>query len=61
MKKLIIEKTARLPKLVAAAIPQPSPSQYLIKMKYAPINPADLGFMFGKYGISRNLPTGFGF
>ena len=30
-------------------------------MKYAPINPADLGFMFGKYGITRTLPTGMGF
>lgn len=30
-------------------------------MKYAPINPADLGFLFGKYGIVRDLPTGIGF
>jgi NADPH2:quinone reductase len=47
--------------LVEKDIPKPGKGQILIKMAYSPINPSDLAFLTGKYGIQKPLPTVPGF
>jgi len=43
-------------------IPMPfKKGQVLIKMAYSPINPSDLAFLTGQYGIQKTLPTVPGF
>ena len=46
-------KTIPIPSLV-------NPDDLLIKVKYAPINPADIYFSFGVYGIKPSLPVTMG-
>jgi NADPH:quinone reductase-like Zn-dependent oxidoreductase len=43
------------------SMPQPDKGQVLVKIAAAPINPSDLMFLEGKYGIKRDLPTIPGF
>jgi NADPH:quinone reductase len=38
-------------------IPVPKKGQVLIKMAYAPVNPSDLAFLTGNYGIKKKYPT----
>ena len=47
--------------LGAIAVPQPGPSQLLIKVRLASINPSDLSFIKGLYGQPRKKgqPAGF--
>ncbi len=42
-------------------IPQPGPGQVLVRMAASPINPSDLGFLEGSYGVQRPSPTVPGF
>lgn len=42
-------------------VPKPAPGQVLIRMSAAPINPSDLMFVRGLYGVKRPLPTVPGF
>ncbi len=41
--------------------PEPGPGQVLVKMAASPINPSDLMFVRGRYGITRPLPMIPGF
>ena len=43
------------------AVPQPGPSQLLIKVRLASINPSDVSFIKGQYGQPRKQgqPAGF--
>jgi NADPH:quinone reductase-like Zn-dependent oxidoreductase len=43
--------------VVEKAIPQPGSNQVLIKMAASPINPADIGFLAGRYGVRKTLPV----
>ncbi len=47
--------------IVEKPMPKPKPGQLLIKMEYAPINPSDIAFMQGGYGISKPMPAVPGF
>lgn len=48
--------------LVEKEIPQPfKKGQVLIKMAYSPINPSDLAFLTGQYGIKKPYPIVPGF
>ena len=53
MKAVHIQKYGRMPILSTCPIPVRSQGQYLIKMKYAPINPSDLFFYLGLYGVRK--------
>ncbi len=40
-----------------ADLPAPGPGEVVIRTEFAPINPADLNFIEGKYGIRPELPA----
>jgi len=42
--------------VVEKPVPQPGPNQVLVKMAASPINPADIGFLAGRYGVRKTLP-----
>lgn len=44
-------------KVVEKPVPQPGPNQVLVRIAATPINPTDLGFLQGRYGVRRALPT----
>ena len=43
--------------LVQKPVPQPGPGQVLVKMAASPVNPSDLKFIVGGYGIKKALPV----
>ncbi len=47
--------------IVEKNIPKPRKGQVLVKMEYSPINPSDLAFLTGQYGIQKPFPTVPGF
>jgi NADPH:quinone reductase len=48
--------------IVEKEIPKPfKKGQVLVKMAYSPINPSDLAFLTGQYGIQKAFPTVPGF
>jgi NADPH:quinone reductase len=63
MKKLPTEMKAILLegpndwKLETIPIPQPKKGQVLIKMAYSPINPSDMAFLIGNYGLKKAFPV----
>lgn len=42
-------------------VPQPGPGQVLIRMAASPINPSDLSFLRGNYGVKKEFPVVPGF
>ena len=42
-------------------VPRPGPGEVLVKMHASPINPSDLAFLGGDYGIQKSYPTVPGF
>lgn len=42
-------------------VPQPGPGQVLIKIAASPINPSDLSFLQGQYGVKKAYPSVPGF
>jgi NADPH:quinone reductase-like Zn-dependent oxidoreductase len=56
MKALHVAKYGRFPLLKELPVPELGDADLLIKMSYAPINPSDLFFFLGKYGV---IKTGF--
>ena len=53
MRVIHIQKYGRTPILTTCPIPTRNSGQFLVKMKYAPINPSDLNFYTGMYGIRK--------
>ena len=56
MKALHIAKYGKFPVLTQLPIPElakQSDNEVIIKMKYAPINPSDINFYTGRYGIKK--------
>ncbi|SEM90042.1 NADPH:quinone reductase [Stigmatella aurantiaca] len=48
-------------RLVRRPVPKPAPGQLLVRVKAAPIHPADQMFMRGQYGVKKPLPVVPGF
>lgn len=64
MKTIRLEKTgtpAEILHVVELPTPQPATGEILVKVIASPINPSDLSFVQGKYGIRPELPSGAGF
>ena len=64
MKELIFENTGmplEVLKLKESPIPSPKPHEVLIKVTARNINPSDLMFIRGMYGIAPKLPSSAGF
>lgn len=60
MKAISISNYGELLKVKNIPVPILKPNELLIKVKHAPINPADIYFSFGVYGIKPNLPVTIG-
>lgn len=43
--------------LIQKPIPQPGPGQVLVRIAASPINPSDLAFVRGMYGVRKPLPV----
>src|SRR5260370_11213089 len=39
-------------------VPRPGPGEVLVRMAAAPINPSDVTFISGLYGVQKPLPAG---
>lgn len=64
MKELIFEQTGRpqeVLQLKESPIPNPKPHEVLIKVLARNINPSDIMFVRGMYGITPKLPSSAGF
>lgn len=48
-------------RVVERAVPEPGPGQVLVRVLASPVNPSDVSFCRGLYGIDRSLPTTPGF
>jgi len=44
-------------RVVEKPVPQPGPGQVLVKIAAAPVNPSDLKFIAGGYGLKKPLPV----
>ena len=53
MKVVHIQKYGRMPILASCPPPTRQPGQFLFKLKDAPVNPSDLNFYLGLYGIRK--------
>lgn len=49
------------PAVAIIPVPQPGPGEVLVKMAFSPINPSDLAFLAGGYGIKKPYPVVPGF
>ena len=58
---VVIPKDGAAPKIEQILTPQPGPGEVIVKMHASPINPSDLAFLKGGYGIQREYPTVPGF
>jgi len=64
MKKIIFEKPGKhndVLQLQEVEIPQPQAGEVRISVKASPVNPSDVAFILGGYGIKPQLPSGAGF
>lgn len=48
-------------RVVEKEVPAPGPGEVLVRMTAAPINPVDLAFIHGIYGVKKELPVVPGF
>ena len=61
MRAVVLNAYDGKPTLETIPTPQPSDGQVLVKIHAAPINPSDLLFTEGQYGVRKALPTVPGF
>ncbi len=61
MKAVIITEAGGKPEIASIPVPKPGPGEVLVKMFASPINPSDLAFLAGGYGIKKKYPVVPGF
>lgn len=57
MKAIVLSGPGAVPTIETIPVPQPGPDEVLVKIHASPINPSDLAFLQGGYGIQRPYPT----
>ena len=61
MLAVVLLEDGAIPVVKQIPTPQPGAGEVLVKMHASPINPSDLAFLKGGYGIQREYPTVPGF
>ena len=61
MRAINIYKYGRFPQLIQLPIPSLDSDQVLVRMKYAPVNPSDVNFFQGRYGVRKQGTPTVGF
>ncbi len=61
MKAVVLTKNGAQPEVAIIPVPQPGKGEVLVKMAFSPINPSDLAFLKGGYGIQKPYPVVPGF
>jgi len=61
MKAVLLTEGGANLKIENIPVPQPGPGEVLVKMHASPINPSDLAFLGGGYGIQKPFPAVPGF
>ena len=61
MKAVIIKESGARPVVEDIPVPKPANGEVLIKMHSSPINPSDLSFIKGGYGVQKPFPVVPGF
>lgn len=61
MRAVVLSESGGTAQITNIPVPQPGPGEVLIKMHASPINPSDLAFLAGGYGIKKEFPVVPGF
>ncbi len=61
MKAIVLTEDGGTPFVKEIPVPKPGPGEVLVKMHASPINPSDLAFLAGGYGIKKEYPAVPGF
>lgn len=61
MRAVVLTETGAQPTVATIPVPQPGTGEVLVKMHASPINPSDLAFLAGGYGIKKPFPVVPGF
>lgn len=61
MRAIVVKENGANPVVAEMAVPVPGQGEVLIKMHSTPINPSDLSFLAGSYGIKKPYPVVSGF
>ncbi len=61
MRAVVITGIGAKPEVASIQVPHPGPGEVLVKMFCSPINPSDLAFIAGGYGIQKPFPAVPGF
>ncbi len=61
MKAVVLSEPGAKPTVENISLPQPGPGEVLVKMYASPVNPSDLAFLAGGYGIKKSYPVVPGF
>ncbi|MDB4584675.1 zinc-binding dehydrogenase [Draconibacterium sp.] len=61
MKAVLLTEAGVTPVVKEISVPQPGQGEVLVKMHASPINPSDLAFLAGGYGIQKEYPVVPGF
>ena len=61
MRAVVLTEPGAQPTIATIPVPQPGTGDVLVKMHSSPINPSDLAFLAGGYGIKKPFPVVPGF
>ncbi|KAF0236285.1 MAG: hypothetical protein FD181_2856 [Prolixibacteraceae bacterium] len=61
MQAVVLTENGAQPTVATIPVPKPGPGEVLVKMYASPINPSDLAFLAGGYGVKKPYPVVPGF